>query len=105
MDAGTVVENANSNLAELTADIVSAYVSKNAVRPEDLTNLISTVHSALSGVGTGSTNGTAQQEKPTPPMSWKKAIKPEIDETAPIRSRPDSTGFSDGQPQLFSLPF
>jgi|SRR5215204_1771877 len=77
MDAGTVVENANSNLAELTADIVSAYVSKNAVRPEDLTNLISTVHSALSGVGTGSTNGTAQQEKPTPPMSWKKAIKPD----------------------------
>jgi hypothetical protein len=34
MDAGTVRENAPSNLAELTADIVSAYVAKNTVRPE-----------------------------------------------------------------------
>jgi predicted transcriptional regulator len=72
MDAAA---NANSNLAELTADIVSAYVAKNTVRPEDLTSLISTVHSALSGVGSGST--PMQDEKPQAPMSWKKAIKPD----------------------------
>ena len=73
MDA-QAVENANSNLTELTADIVSAFVSKNTVHPNELASLISTVHSALSGVGQGA---QASEEKPTPPMSWKKAIKPD----------------------------
>ena len=73
MTAGNSSESANSNLTELTADIVSAYVAKNGVRPEDLTALIGTVFSALSGVG----SAPVQQEKPQAPMSWKKAIKPD----------------------------
>ena len=73
MDA-EAVENANSNLTDLTADIVSAYVSKNSVQANELASLISTVHAALSGVGQGA---HASEEKPTPPMSWKKAIKPD----------------------------
>src|SRR5829696_7638969 len=73
MDA-EAVENANSNLTELTADIVADYVSKNSVQTDELASLISTVHAALSGVGQG---GQAPEEKPTPPMSWKKAIKPD----------------------------
>lgn len=40
----------NNDLAELTADIVSAYVSKNAVRSNDLPSLISEVHQALVGL-------------------------------------------------------
>ena len=64
----------NSNLTELTADIVAAFVSKNGVRVEDIPTLISTVHSALSG--TGSVSGAAP-EKMEPPMPWKKAIKPD----------------------------
>ena len=64
-----------TGLIEHTADIVAAYVSKNTVRAEELATLINTVHSALSGVG--SSSGTASAEKPTAPMSWKKAIKPD----------------------------
>ena len=75
MDAGMPSESASSDLAELTADIVSAYVAKNAVRPEDIATLISTVHSALSNIGTR--GQAAPEEKPTAPMSWKKAIKPD----------------------------
>jgi predicted transcriptional regulator len=73
MDAGSTSESTGVNLTELTADIVSAYVAKNAVRAEELATLISTVHSALSGVGQGTE--AAPAEKPTPPMPWKKAIK------------------------------
>src|SRR5215207_172951 len=73
MTAGNSSESANSNLTELTADIVSAYVAKNGVRPEDLTALIGTVFSALSGAG----SAPVAQEKPQAPMSWKKAIKPD----------------------------
>ena len=73
MDA-EAVENADSNLTDLTADIVAAYVSKNSVQTNELASLINTVHAALSGVGQG---GQAFEEKPTPPMPWKKAIKPD----------------------------
>lgn len=43
-------EEAN-NLIELTADIVSAYVQKNAVPVSELPNLIASVNSALSDIG------------------------------------------------------
>ena len=36
-----------ANMVELTADIVSAYVSKNAVMSGDLPGLIAEVHGAL----------------------------------------------------------
>src|SRR5215203_74520 len=75
MDAGMPSESASSNLAELTADIVSAYVAKNSVRPEDLTTLINTVHSALSGVGNGA---AAPEEKSEPAVSIKKSITPDF---------------------------
>ena len=70
MDAGMPSEIASSNLAELTADIVSAYVSKNTLRTEELATLISTVHSALSGVGNGNSTA-APKEKRQPAVSIK----------------------------------
>ena len=63
----------SSNVTELTADIVSAYLSKNTVRPEEIATLINTVHAALSGVG----QEPAAPQKHEPPMPWKKAIKPD----------------------------
>ena len=63
-----------TNLTELTADVVSAYVAHNNVRTEDLANLISTVRAALSSAGTS----PAAPAKAEPPMSWKKAIKPDF---------------------------
>jgi predicted transcriptional regulator len=76
MDAGTASESANANLAELTADIVSAYVAKNTVQAQELATLISAVHSALRGVRQNA--GAAPAEKHEPPMPWKKAIKPDF---------------------------
>ena len=64
------------NLSELTADVVSAYLSHNAVRADNIPTLIRAVHSALSTVGNGHGHA-APQVKPKPPMPWKKAIKPD----------------------------
>src|SRR4028118_349139 len=63
-----------SNLTELTADVVSAYVANNNVRTEDLANLINTVRAALSSAGAS----PAAPAKAEPPMPWKKAIKPDF---------------------------
>ncbi|WP_292276970.1 MucR family transcriptional regulator [Mesorhizobium sp.] len=44
-------EAQNLDLIGLTADVVSAYVSKNAVPPAGLPDLIASVHSSLMGIG------------------------------------------------------
>jgi predicted transcriptional regulator len=61
-----------ANYVELSADIVSAYVSKNAVTRDDLPDLIASVHTALSDAA----NGKQQAEKLVlePPVSIKKSI-------------------------------
>jgi predicted transcriptional regulator len=63
------------NLAELTADIVSAFVANNSVRPSDLPELISSIHAALTGVG--SPAAKQDPEKPTPAVNPKKSITPD----------------------------
>ena len=42
-----------SEVIEMTADIVSAYVGNNSVNAADLPSLIQSVHRALSGISTG----------------------------------------------------
>jgi predicted transcriptional regulator len=61
-----------ANYVELSADIVSAYVSKNAVTRDDLPALIASVHTALSDAA----NGKQRAEKLLlePPVSVKKSI-------------------------------
>ncbi|RWH08845.1 MAG: transcriptional regulator, partial [Mesorhizobium sp.] len=44
-------ENSRSQLIELTADIVSAYVSNNPVPAASLPDLIASVNSSLSKIG------------------------------------------------------
>jgi MucR family transcriptional regulator, transcriptional regulator of exopolysaccharide biosynthesis len=63
------------NFIELTADIVSAYVSNNAVPASDLSSLINQVHSALVRVSGGHVE--AQPEPLKPAVSVKKSITPE----------------------------
>jgi predicted transcriptional regulator len=68
----TEVAGQNDLLAELTADVVSAYVSNNPVPAGDLPGLISEVHGAL-----GKTiGGVAEevQEKPRPAVNPKKSV-------------------------------
>ena len=60
---------------ELTATIVSAYVSNNSVPASDLPALIDQVHTALTRVSTG--RGDAPAAPPKPAVSVKKSIAPE----------------------------
>jgi predicted transcriptional regulator len=60
---------------ELTATIVSAYVSNNSVPAQELSNLINQVHSALTRVSSG--QGDIQGEPLRPAVSVKKSITPE----------------------------
>src|SRR5579862_4006674 len=65
----------SSNYIELTAEIVSAYVSNNTVSAGDIPVLINQVHAALSRVsGKG---GDATSEPLKPAVSLKKSITPE----------------------------
>jgi predicted transcriptional regulator len=59
---------------ELTANIVSAYVSNNTVPATDIPTLISQVHSALARVSVG---GGVAAETLKPAVSVKKSITPE----------------------------
>jgi predicted transcriptional regulator len=60
----------------LTADLVSAYISNNSVRPADLGELIATVHQALAGLSGPAEPAVEQVEKPTP-AQIKKSVTPE----------------------------
>ena len=66
---------ASSGFIELTADIVSAYVSNNSVAAGDIASLISQVHSALMRVSVGQSD--AQPEPLKPAVSLKKSITPD----------------------------
>jgi predicted transcriptional regulator len=66
---------ANGSHIELTAEIVSAYVSNNTVAASDIPALINQVHAALARVsGDG---GEATTEPLKPAVSVKKSITPE----------------------------
>ena len=66
---------ANGNFIELTAEIVSAYVSNNTVPASDIPVLINQVHAALSRVSAKSGVGAAEPLKPA--VSLKKSVTPE----------------------------
>jgi predicted transcriptional regulator len=66
---------APGNFIELTAEIVSAYVSNNTVPAAEIPGLISQVHTALARVSGKSGDATAEPLKPA--VSVKKSITPE----------------------------
>jgi predicted transcriptional regulator len=65
----------HSNYIELTADIVSAYVSNNSVAATDIPMLISEIHGALHRVSSGQLEPSAEPVKPA--VSLKKSLTPE----------------------------
>ena len=65
-----------SELIEMTADIVSAYVGANTVSATDLPSLIQSVHKALAGVSTGEETVEAAPKEPA--VSIKKSITPDF---------------------------
>ena len=60
---------------ELTANIVSAYLSNNPTQASEIPNLISQVHSALLRVSSGRNDTPSEPAKPA--VSMKKSITPE----------------------------
>ena len=65
----------NSNFIELTAEIVSAFVSNNSVAAGDIPALINQVHSALLGVSGGGKEQPAEPLRPA--VSVKKSVTPD----------------------------
>ena len=66
-DTGTIAV-AEADLIELSTEIVSAYVSHNAVSPGDLTKLISEVHGALRALQTNEVPVQVEELKPAVPI-------------------------------------
>jgi predicted transcriptional regulator len=65
-----------SNLIELTAEVVAAYVSRNTVPAADLPALVTTIHTALADVD-GRPSSSAQQEPLKPAVNPKKSVFPD----------------------------
>ena len=63
------------DFADLAAEIVSAYVTKNSVRPADLPSLIVGVHKALSDTHAGTVE--PKQEPLTPAVNPKRSVHPD----------------------------
>ena len=64
-----------TEVIEMTADIVSAYVGNNSVAAADLPNLIQSVHRALAGISTGSDVQEAAPKEPAVPV--RRSITPD----------------------------
>ncbi|MFT4956419.1 MAG: putative transcriptional regulator [Brevundimonas sp.] len=63
-----------ADLAGMTTDIVTAYVSNNAVAPEELASLITSVHAALAGMPSGA---EPEPEPQAPAVPIRKSITPD----------------------------
>jgi predicted transcriptional regulator len=64
-----------SEVIEMTADIVSAYVGNNSVSAADLPGLIQAVHRALAGVSTGAETAEVAPKEPAVPV--RRSITPD----------------------------
>ncbi len=65
----------SKSFIELTASIVSAYVSKNAVPADEIPALINRVHAALTRVAAGNADSAMATHKPA--VTVKKSIAPD----------------------------
>ncbi len=63
-------------LVDLTARLVAAYVSNNAVRAADLPMLLNTVHAALSGTAPVNEETAIASPSPVPAVNPKKSVTP-----------------------------
>ena len=71
-----VSNSTSSGTISLSADIVSAYVSRNSVTPGGLPALIESVHSALTNLGVA--GAIPQTEVLVPAVPVRKSITPEL---------------------------
>jgi predicted transcriptional regulator len=64
-------QDSQTGLSQLTAELVASYVSNNSVHVSDLPTLISSVHAALTALGSPK---ATEPEKLNPPVSIKKSV-------------------------------
>lgn len=77
MEGNTGMDSEPKNgLVELTAQIVSAYVSKNTIGAADIPQLISDTHAALSRTAGQAVEPEREEQKPRVPV--KKSIMPDF---------------------------
>ncbi|RZA31150.1 MAG: MucR family transcriptional regulator [Lysobacteraceae bacterium] len=74
-DMSGTIQATDNDLIDLSADIVCAYVSHNALSVADLPKLIADVHAALRGLGSAPAAEPAEELKPAVPV--KKSISPD----------------------------
>src|SRR3954454_20448024 len=70
-----MTEGAGKNFIDLTANIVSAYLSNNPTPASEIPNLIGQIHAALLRVSTGRIDAPAEPAKPA--VSVKKSMTPD----------------------------
>ena len=70
------IERGTTDYIELTADLVSAYVSNNHLQPAEIATLIANTHAALTGLGNSSAPAAPAADKPTP-AQIRKSITPD----------------------------
>jgi predicted transcriptional regulator len=70
-----MTDAAGKSFIDLTANIVSAYLSNNPTPASEIANLISQVHSALLRVSSGRTEAPLEPSKPA--VSVKKSVAPD----------------------------
>jgi len=74
-DLSGVATGADNDLIELSAEIVCAYVSHNALSPTDLPKLIAEVHTALNGLHSFEVPEPVEELKPAVPV--RKSVAPD----------------------------
>lgn len=68
-------DSSDNALLRMTADIVSAYVSKNVLPSQQIPEVINTVYSSLTGLNNGPRETPAEPLKPAVPI--RKSVTPE----------------------------
>ncbi len=68
-------EVTSTDLLRMAADMVASYVSKNAVGPDQLPDLINSVHATLKSVGGQTTPAPEQPLKPAVPI--RRSVQPD----------------------------
>ena len=69
-------EDNSSQILDITGEIVSAYVSKNAMTAADVPKFVADVHSALKGLGEMEV-APAEPERPVAAVSIRRSLTPD----------------------------
>ncbi|GJE31274.1 MucR family transcriptional regulator [Methylobacterium oxalidis] len=70
-------EGQSPDFVELAADIVSAYVSKNSLPVAELPALLASVHAALNGLASGTSQAAAEEVEKATPSQIRKSVTPD----------------------------